>query len=50
MADTQLLTYFTAVENQGGVIVRDAPKLDLDLYIANYQGSSSCHLILAPLS
>ncbi|KAJ8105622.1 hypothetical protein ONZ43_g7356 [Nemania bipapillata] len=34
----QLLAYFTAMENQGSIIVRDVPKLDLELYIANYKG------------
>ncbi|KAI3337605.1 PCI-domain-containing protein [Xylariaceae sp. AK1471] len=33
-----LLTFFTAMENQGGIIVRDAPKLDLEHYIDNYKG------------
>ncbi|KAI1106901.1 26S proteasome subunit RPN7-domain-containing protein [Jackrogersella minutella] len=37
-ADQHLLAYFTAMDNQGGIIVRDAPKLDLDLYISNYRG------------
>ncbi|KAK9417110.1 putative 26S proteasome subunit RPN7-domain-containing protein [Seiridium cardinale] len=41
MADqnsNQLLAFFTAMDNQGNVIVKDAPKLDLDLYISNYKG------------
>ncbi|KAK4190035.1 COP9 signalosome complex subunit 1 [Podospora australis] len=33
-----LLEFFTAMDNQGGVIVKDAPKFDLDLYIQNYRG------------
>ncbi|KAK3375069.1 26S proteasome subunit RPN7-domain-containing protein [Podospora didyma] len=33
-----LLAFFTAMDNQGGVIVRDTPKFDLDLYIQNYRG------------
>ncbi|KAK0621331.1 26S proteasome subunit RPN7-domain-containing protein [Bombardia bombarda] len=37
MADP-LLAFFTAVDNEGGVIVRDPPKFDLDLYIQNYRG------------
>ncbi|KAF4927603.1 COP9 signalosome complex subunit 1 [Colletotrichum viniferum] len=37
-ANTSLLTFFTQMENQGGVIVKDIPKLDLDLYIQNYTG------------
>ncbi|OTA60302.1 hypothetical protein K449DRAFT_332341 [Hypoxylon sp. EC38] len=37
-ADQHLLEYFTAMDNQGGIIVRDPPKLDLDLYISNYKG------------
>ncbi|KAK3391729.1 26S proteasome subunit RPN7-domain-containing protein [Sordaria brevicollis] len=32
------LAYFTAIENQGGVVVRETPKFDLDLYIQNYKG------------
>ncbi|KAJ2977491.1 hypothetical protein NUW58_g7796 [Xylaria curta] len=35
-----LLAFFTAMENQGGVIVQDVPKLDLGLYIENYKGRS----------
>ncbi|KAH7041317.1 26S proteasome subunit RPN7 [Microdochium trichocladiopsis] len=31
-----LLTFFTEMESQGGTIVRETPKLDLELYIANY--------------
>ncbi|KAL0931948.1 26S proteasome subunit RPN7 [Colletotrichum truncatum] len=31
-----LLTFFSQMDDQGGVIVRDVPKLDLDLYIQNY--------------
>ncbi|OTB04937.1 hypothetical protein M426DRAFT_320242 [Hypoxylon sp. CI-4A] len=47
MADDQrLLAYFTAMDNQGGVIVRDAPKLDLDLYIANYKGRTRFERLL----
>ncbi|KAI1125218.1 26S proteasome subunit RPN7-domain-containing protein [Nemania abortiva] len=34
----QLLPFFTAMENQGGIIVKELPKLDLELYIANYKG------------
>ncbi|KAI0180829.1 26S proteasome subunit RPN7-domain-containing protein [Hypoxylon sp. FL1284] len=37
-SNEHLQHYFEAMENQGNVIVRDAPKLDLDLYISNYQG------------
>ncbi|KAI0841687.1 26S proteasome subunit RPN7-domain-containing protein [Hypoxylon sp. FL0890] len=37
-ADQHLLEYFTAMDNQGGIIVREPPKLDLDLYISNYKG------------
>ncbi|KAK8136628.1 26S proteasome subunit RPN7 [Apiospora sp. TS-2023a] len=33
-----ILHFFTIIESQGGVIVKESPKLDLDLYIANYQG------------
>ncbi|KAI2626714.1 26S proteasome subunit RPN7-domain-containing protein [Hypoxylon sp. NC1633] len=45
-ADQNLLVYFTAMDNQGGVIVRDAPKLDLDLYIANYKGRTRFERLL----
>ncbi|KAI0468282.1 26S proteasome subunit RPN7-domain-containing protein [Xylaria cf. heliscus] len=34
----QLLPFFTAMENQGRIIVKDIPKLDLELYISNYTG------------
>ncbi|KAL2135263.1 hypothetical protein VTI74DRAFT_9143 [Chaetomium olivicolor] len=37
MADS-LLEFFTLMDNQGGVIVKDPPKFDLDLYIQNYKG------------
>ncbi|KAL2139600.1 hypothetical protein VTI28DRAFT_4941 [Corynascus sepedonium] len=37
MADP-LLAFFTLMDNQDGVIVRDLPKFDLDLYIQNYKG------------
>ncbi|KAI1187018.1 26S proteasome subunit RPN7-domain-containing protein [Nemania serpens] len=33
-----LLAFFTTMENQGGVIVKDLPKMDLELYISNYKG------------
>lgn len=33
-----LLGFFTLMSNQGGTIVREQPKLDLDLYIQNYSG------------
>ncbi|KAK8111525.1 COP9 signalosome complex subunit 1 [Apiospora kogelbergensis] len=33
-----ILHFFTIIENQSGVIVNETPKLDLDLYIANYRG------------
>ncbi|CCF45757.1 hypothetical protein CH063_14723 [Colletotrichum higginsianum] len=36
-----LLAFFTQMDDQGGVIVRDIPKLDLDLYIQNYEGMCS---------
>ncbi|KAK1508993.1 26S proteasome subunit RPN7 [Colletotrichum abscissum] len=36
-----LLAFFTQMDDQGGVIVRDTPKLDLDLYIQNYTGSAA---------
>ncbi|OIW33754.1 hypothetical protein CONLIGDRAFT_190595 [Coniochaeta ligniaria NRRL 30616] len=37
MADT-LDAYFKLMEDQGGVIVKDTPRLDIDLYIHNYRG------------
>ncbi|KAK1779192.1 26S proteasome subunit RPN7-domain-containing protein [Copromyces sp. CBS 386.78] len=36
--DDQRLAFFTTIEDQGGVIVKETPKFDLDLYIQNYQG------------
>ncbi|KAI0393616.1 PCI-domain-containing protein [Xylariaceae sp. FL0594] len=30
--------FFSSMKEQGGVVVRDAPKFDLDLYISNYRG------------
>ncbi|KAK3898884.1 26S proteasome subunit RPN7-domain-containing protein [Staphylotrichum tortipilum] len=39
MAD-HLLAFFTLMDNQDGIIVRDPPKFDLDLYIQNYKGRS----------
>ncbi|RSL97450.1 hypothetical protein CEP52_010909 [Fusarium oligoseptatum] len=33
-----LLGFFTLMSNQGGTIVREQAKLDLDLYIQNYSG------------
>ncbi|KAI1344307.1 26S proteasome subunit RPN7-domain-containing protein [Xylariaceae sp. FL0016] len=44
--NSQLLTFFTTMDNQGGVIVRDIPKLDLDLYISNYQGRTRFERLL----
>lgn len=41
MADqgsSQLLSYFTLMEHQGNIIVKETPKFDLDLYISNYRG------------
>lgn len=37
-SSSQLLTYFTLMEHQGNIIVKEAPKFDLDLYISNYRG------------
>ncbi|KAF4975224.1 hypothetical protein FZEAL_7962 [Fusarium zealandicum] len=37
-ASSSLLGFFTQMSNQGGIIVRDQPKLDLDLYLQNYTG------------
>ncbi|KAK3692370.1 26S proteasome subunit RPN7-domain-containing protein [Podospora appendiculata] len=33
-----LLAFFTVIDNQCGVIVKEAPKFDLDLYIQSYRG------------
>ncbi|KAK6719807.1 hypothetical protein SNK05_002932 [Fusarium graminearum] len=33
-----LLAFFSQQSNTGGIIVREQPKLDLDLYISNYTG------------
>lgn len=38
MTSTDILNFFTVMESQGAVIVRDAPKFDLELYISNYRG------------
>ncbi|KAI1772507.1 26S proteasome subunit RPN7-domain-containing protein [Hypoxylon cercidicola] len=45
-SDQHLLTYFTTMDNQGGIIVRDAPKFDLDLYISNYRGRTRFERLL----
>ncbi|KAK0646488.1 26S proteasome subunit RPN7-domain-containing protein [Cercophora newfieldiana] len=37
MADP-LLAFFTVMDGQGGFVVKEAPKFDLDLYIQNYRG------------
>ncbi|KAH0432399.1 cop9 signalosome subunit 1 [Colletotrichum camelliae] len=47
-ANTSLLTFFTQMENQGGVIVKDIPKLDLDLYIQNYTASVRASALVSP--
>ncbi|KAI0538480.1 26S proteasome subunit RPN7-domain-containing protein [Xylaria digitata] len=36
--ESGLLPFFTTMENQGNVIVKDAPNFDLELYISNYKG------------
>ncbi|KAL2164445.1 hypothetical protein VTH06DRAFT_3661 [Thermothelomyces fergusii] len=33
-----LLAFFTLMDNQDGVVVKEPPKFDLDLYIQNYKG------------
>ncbi|TPX14324.1 uncharacterized protein E0L32_005520 [Thyridium curvatum] len=40
MADpnTAVQTFFSMMEDQGGVVVKDPPKFDLEAYISNYQG------------
>ncbi|KAF4962065.1 hypothetical protein FSARC_9832 [Fusarium sarcochroum] len=35
---SSLLRFFTQMSNLGGIIVKDQPKLDLDLYLQNYTG------------
>ncbi|KAI0166608.1 PCI-domain-containing protein [Xylariaceae sp. FL1272] len=45
--DRKLLEFFTAMDNQGGIVVRDLPKLDLDLYIANYKGRTRYERLVA---
>ncbi|KAI1828418.1 26S proteasome subunit RPN7-domain-containing protein [Xylaria intraflava] len=41
-----LLTFFTVMENQGGVIVKEVPKFDLELYISNYKGRTRLNRLL----
>ncbi|KAI1110760.1 26S proteasome subunit RPN7-domain-containing protein [Nemania sp. NC0429] len=41
-----LLAFFTTMENQGGVIVHDVPKMDLELYISNYKGHTRVDRLL----
>ncbi|KAI1306578.1 26S proteasome subunit RPN7-domain-containing protein [Xylaria venustula] len=41
-----LLPFFTAMENQGHIIVKDVPKFDLELYIANYKGRTRFERLL----
>ncbi|KAI0481054.1 26S proteasome subunit RPN7-domain-containing protein [Xylariaceae sp. FL0804] len=41
-----LLTFFATMDNQGGTIVRDVPKLDLDVYISNYVGPTRYERLL----
>ncbi|KAI1384696.1 26S proteasome subunit RPN7-domain-containing protein [Hypoxylon trugodes] len=45
-AEQHLLAYFTAMDNQGGIIIKDPPKLDLDLYISNYKGRTRFERLL----
>jgi hypothetical protein len=33
-----LLAFFSQQSNTGGIIVKEQPKIDLDLYISNYTG------------
>ncbi|KAF4332529.1 COP9 signalosome complex subunit 1 (G pathway suppressor 1) [Fusarium beomiforme] len=35
---SSLMAFFSQMSNLGGIIVKDQPKLDLDLYIQNYTG------------
>ncbi|KAK8034744.1 COP9 signalosome complex subunit 1 [Apiospora rasikravindrae] len=41
-----ILHFFTIIESQSGVIVKETPKLDLDLYIANYRGRTCFERLL----
>ncbi|KAK0736936.1 26S proteasome subunit RPN7-domain-containing protein [Apiosordaria backusii] len=41
-----LLEFFTQMDNQGGIIVKDGPKFDLDLYIQNYRGRTKFDRLL----
>ncbi|KAI0976314.1 26S proteasome subunit RPN7-domain-containing protein [Xylaria arbuscula] len=43
---SSLLPFFTAMENQGHIIVKDVPKFDLELYIANYRGRTRFERLL----
>ncbi|TDZ68191.1 COP9 signalosome complex subunit 1 [Colletotrichum trifolii] len=43
-----LLAFFSQMNDQGGVIVRDTPKLDLDLYIQNYTASVRASALTSP--
>ncbi|KAI0455206.1 26S proteasome subunit RPN7-domain-containing protein [Xylaria acuta] len=43
---SQLLSFFTSMENQGRIIVKDIPKLDLELYISNYTGRTRFERLL----
>ncbi|KAL0473426.1 COP9 signalosome subunit 1 [Neurospora intermedia] len=44
--DDRKLAFFTAIEDQGGVIVKETPKFDLDLYIQNYKGRTRFERLL----
>ncbi|KAI0023140.1 PCI-domain-containing protein [Xylariomycetidae sp. FL0641] len=41
-----LLAFCTAMDNQGAVIVRELPKLELESYIANYKGRTRFERLL----
>ncbi|KFA65400.1 hypothetical protein S40285_00492 [Stachybotrys chlorohalonatus IBT 40285] len=43
---SQLTAFFHQMENLGGVVVREQPKLDLDLYIQNYDGPTRFERLL----
>ncbi|KAK4196539.1 putative COP9 signalosome complex subunit 1 [Triangularia verruculosa] len=45
MADP-LLEFFTQMDDQGGIVVKDAPKFDLDLLIQNYRGRTKFDRLL----
>ncbi|KAF5023347.1 hypothetical protein F66182_4585 [Fusarium sp. NRRL 66182] len=45
-ASSSLLGFFAQMSNLGGIIVKDQPKLDLDLYLQNYTGRTRLDRLL----